>query len=83
MGPRNIRVKGNVTFVRRTKKGNDDNGHGSHVAGTVAAVQNTIGVVGVAPSANLYAVKVLDQRGSGYLSDVASGIANIDTSPGQ
>ncbi|MFM8980308.1 MAG: S8 family peptidase [Planctomycetia bacterium] len=52
----------------------DDNGHGSHVAGTIAAVDNTIGVIGVAPGASLYPVKVLDRRGSGYLSDVAAGI---------
>lgn len=53
---------------------NDDNGHGSHVAGTIAAVENLIGVVGVAPEAKLFAAKVLDSRGSGYLSDVADGI---------
>jgi subtilisin len=53
---------------------NDDNGHGSHVAGTVAAIDNSIGVVGVAPAAKLYGVKVLNSRGSGYLSDVADGV---------
>ena len=52
----------------------DDNGHGTHVAGTIAALDNTIGVVGVAPQAGLFAVKVLDKNGSGYLSDVAEGI---------
>ncbi len=53
---------------------NDDNGHGSHVAGTIAAEDNSIGVVGVAPKAKLFAAKVLDSRGSGFLSDVADGI---------
>src|SRR2546426_2748675 len=52
----------------------DDNGHGSHVAGTVAALDNAIGVVGVAPGANLYAVKVLDAGGFGSFSSVACGI---------
>lgn len=52
----------------------DDNGHGSHVSGTVAALDNTIGVVGVAPNAKLYGVKVLDRRGSGTLSGVIDGI---------
>lgn len=52
----------------------DDNGHGSHVAGTAAALDNDIGVVGVAPGARLWAVKVLDKTGSGYLSDVVAGI---------
>jgi subtilisin len=53
---------------------NDDNGHGSHVAGTIGAVDNTIGVVGVAPGATLHSVKVLDRRGSGWWTDVAAGI---------
>ncbi|WP_081738071.1 S8 family peptidase [Arthrobacter sp. H41] len=53
---------------------NDDNGHGTHVAGTIAAPDNTIGVVGVAPEADLYGVKVLDGSGYGYASDVALGI---------
>lgn len=54
--------------------GNDDNGHGSHVAGIVAALDNDIGVLGVAPGARLWAVKVLDSTGSGYLSWVIKGI---------
>ena len=52
----------------------DDNGHGSHVAGSAAALDNTEGVVGVAPGAGLWGVKVLDASGSGYLSDVIAGI---------
>ena len=52
----------------------DDNGHGTHVAGIIAAMKNDIGVVGVAPKANLYAVKVLDSSGSGYVSDIVAGI---------
>jgi subtilisin family serine protease len=53
---------------------NDDNGHGTHVSGTVAASDNTIGVVGVAPQARLYGVKALNSAGSGYVSDIISGI---------
>ena len=67
-------LKGGVSEVGYTTSYNDDNGHGSHVAGIVAATDNTIGVVGVAPNANLYAVKVLDRRGSGYLSDIIDGL---------
>lgn len=52
----------------------DDNGHGSHVAGTAAARDNAIGVVGVAPGARLWSVKVLNAQGSGDLSCVIAGI---------
>jgi subtilisin family serine protease len=53
---------------------NDDNGHGTHVAGTVAARDNVGGVVGVAPGARLYAVKVLNAQGSGSISQIICGI---------
>lgn len=52
----------------------DDHGHGTHVAGTAAAVDNTQDVLGVAPDARLWAVKVLDKRGSGTWSGVIEGI---------
>jgi len=63
-----------VGRYRKNRAPDDDNGHGTHVAGIIAAEDNAQGVVGVAPDANLYAVKVLDQNGSGYLSDVIDGI---------
>lgn len=56
------------------KSYSDGNGHGSHVAGTIAALNNTTGVVGVAPEAKLWAVRVLDNRGSGSWSSVICGI---------
>jgi len=52
----------------------DDHGHGTHVAGIVAAAANGADVVGVAPQATLYAVKVLDQNGSGSDSEVLAGL---------
>ena len=55
-------------------QGDDDNGHGSHVAGIVGAKDNTVGVVGVAPGARLYGVKVLDYRGNGYTSWILAGV---------
>jgi len=67
-------LKGGVSTVAYTRKYNDDNGHGTHVAGIAAAIDNTIGVIGVGPKIDLYAVKVLDGRGSGYLSDVIEGL---------
>ena len=55
----------------------DGNGHGSHVAGTIAAVDNTIGVVGVAAEATVIPVKVLDSRGSGSYSGVVAGVNHV------
>ncbi|MBW3600625.1 MAG: S8 family peptidase [Planctomycetes bacterium] len=55
-------------------KWDDGNGHGTHVAGTAAALDNTIGVVGVAPGARLWAVKVLNNGGIGSTADVIKGM---------
>jgi subtilisin family serine protease len=52
----------------------DPFGHGTLVAGVCAAVDNKIGVIGVAPKSNLWAVRVLDSQGQGYLSDFIEGI---------
>ena len=52
----------------------DDHGHGTHVAGTIAAENNGAGVVGVAPGTKVYSVKVLDSTGSGTWSGVICGI---------
>lgn len=52
----------------------DGNGHGTHVAGTVAAFNNDFGVVGVAAGAQVVPVKVLDSRGSGSYSGVIAGV---------
>ena len=49
-------------------------GHGSYCAGIVAALNNNIGVVGVAPGANLWTVKVLGDDGNGYISDIIQGL---------
>lgn len=54
--------------------GEDDNGHGTHVAGTAAALDNGFGVAGVAPGARLHSVKVLTAPGTGLMSDVIAGI---------
>ena len=77
-----LNVVNGVNFAKG-KSWSDGNGHGTHVSGTIAAIDNTIGVIGVAPGANLVAVKVLDNRGSGFTSDVIRGVdwvaANADT----
>ncbi|MDO8469960.1 MAG: S8 family peptidase [bacterium] len=64
----------NKNCLSSKKNGNDDNGHGTHVAGTIAALDNAVGVVGVAPQAKLLAVKVLNSQGSGTWSSVICGI---------
>ncbi len=56
----------------------DDNGHGTHVAGVVAAAINGLGVVGVAPSAAVLPVKVLDSSGAGWISEVIQGLEWAD-----
>ena len=62
----------------------DDNGHGTHVAGiTAASTNNGLGVAGTAPDAQLVVAKVLDSRGSGNFSDVNAGIMwVVTTAPG-
>lgn len=52
----------------------DDYGHGTHVAGVIAASNNDFGVIGVAPGAKLWSIKVLDSNGDGYASDVIKGL---------
>ncbi|MCK1521996.1 S8 family peptidase [Bradyrhizobium sp. 17] len=66
-----------VTFVEGTSTPMDDNefGHGTHCAGTIAAAENGVGVIGVAPEASLYAVKVLDKNATGLFSWSIAGIA--------
>lgn len=73
-GHPDLKVAGGVNTITSRKGYNDDNGHGSHVAGTVAAISNSIGVIGGGYNASLYAVKVLGANGSGFLSDVIEGI---------
>ena len=72
------------TFVTRTTTADDDNGHGTHCAGIIAALNNEIGVVGVAAGATVVPVKVLDKRGSGAYSQIIAGVDYVtsNASPG-
>lgn len=67
-------IKGGYNAIMKKGSFDDDNGHGTHVAGIIGAVDNEIGVIGVAPGVDLYAVKALDSNGDGYLSDIVESI---------
>jgi subtilisin family serine protease len=66
--------KGGYNAIDSDKPAMDDHGHGTHVAGTIAAVADGEGVVGVAPLASIYAVKVLDAKGGGSLTSIIKGV---------
>jgi serine protease len=62
-------------FVNNDPHANDDNSHGTHVAGTVAqSTNNGLGVAGIAYNATLMPVKVLNKKGSGTYTAIANGI---------
>ncbi|WP_052131543.1 S8 family serine peptidase [Planococcus sp. CAU13] len=69
-----LRIAGGVSVVDYTNSYHDDNGHGTHVAGIIGALDNSIGIKGVAPEADLYAIKVFSKENKGSLIDVISGI---------
>jgi subtilisin len=69
---------GGYNFVTNTSNPMDDHGHGTHVAGTIAAIRNGAGVVGAAPDVSLYALKVLAADGSGHWSDIVAALEWAD-----
>jgi len=73
----NIADSGHASFLTSGKASNNPNdfeGHGTHVAGTIGALDNEIDVVGVAAGAEIVSIRVLDQRGSGLWSWIIAGI---------
>lgn len=72
----NVDVDRSRSFLsgRQADNPDDQNGHGTHVAGTIAAKNDDCGVIGVAADATVVAVRVLDRRGSGYTSGVIAGV---------
>jgi hypothetical protein len=77
-----LNVYKQVSFVPGTSTANDDNGHGTAVAGIVAA-EGRVGAVGIAPGARLWAVKVLDRTGTGSMSSIIEGIDYVTQNAGQ
>jgi serine protease len=66
--------QGGYNVLEPTKPPLDDNFHGTHVAGTIAAANNAFGIVGIAPGVKLWAVKALDQQGKGNDETVAAAL---------
>ena len=69
-----LNVYRDVTFINGTTTGNDDNGHGSHVAGIAAAKDNDVGIVGIAPGARIWAIKVCDISGECKITNQIKGV---------
>lgn len=76
-------VEGTNCLKGSPRRYGDGNGHGTHVAGTAAAKDNGIGVVGVAPNARLWAVRVLDSSGSGSFSSIICGLDYVTQNASQ
>ena len=72
-----LNVYKDITFVAGPKTGNDDQGHGSHIAGIIAAKDNSLGIIGIDPNARLWSVKVCDKLGNCPLSSQINGIEYI------
>ena len=68
-------VLSGIDYVAPGTSANDENGHGTHVAGIIAALyNNSRGIAGMAPRAKILPVRVLDRNGSGTSANVAKGI---------
>lgn len=69
-----LNLAGGVSTVNYTNGYYDDNGHGTHVAGIIASLNNGVGTTGVASDATIYSVKVLNHAGKGDLMDIVEGM---------
>ncbi|MGH0515850.1 S8 family peptidase [Bacillus cereus] len=71
---KDLNVVDGINILDHNSNFRDDFGHGTKVAGVIGALNNSYGLVGVAPDSNLYAIKVLNSKGKGSISNVVSGI---------
>jgi subtilisin len=63
-----------INLLVRSMLPHDDNGHGTHIAGTIAAANRMQGMIGVAPRSIIHPVKAFDHNGTAYVSDIILGI---------
>ncbi|WP_239454441.1 S8 family peptidase [Bacillus suaedaesalsae] len=71
---KDLKIQNGISFISTEPSYDDLNGHGTHVAGIIAALDNNYGTNGVAPGAEIFAVKVLDKNGEGSHSSIIAGI---------
>lgn len=67
-------IENGINLIDPTIPPMDDNGHGTHIAGTIAAANRMRGMIGVAPRASIYPVKAFDSNGTAYVSDIILAI---------
>lgn len=79
----NVNIDRSATFLGGKSTPWDENGHGTHVAGTIAAKDNEIGVIGVAAGATVVSVRVLNRSGSGTYSGVIAGVNYVAANGGR
>lgn len=66
-------IGGGINLINRHMLPIDDNGHGTHISGTIAAAARH-GMTGIAPQATIYAVKAFDHNGTSFVTDIVKGI---------
>lgn len=71
---KDLKIAGGKSFIDGMSSYRDNNGHGTHVAGIIGALDNKFGTIGVAPKSQIFALKALDEDGTGYVSDVIDAI---------
>lgn len=74
-----VDISKSKSFVSGESSADDENGHGTHVAGIIGAKNNTFGVLGIASGATLVSLRVLDKEGNGLLSSIIQALAYINT----
>ncbi|MGH0927857.1 MULTISPECIES: S8 family peptidase [Bacillus cereus group] len=74
MNHEDLNLRRSFTFIKGTNGYSDESGHGTHIAGIIGARDNQIGVLGVAPAAQIYSLKVLDSKENGKYSSIIQAI---------